>query len=512
MRTFSDDEVVDVVVVGTGAGGAPLLAELARAGLRVVALEAGGWFDPSEYTSDETTAAEINWMDERLSGGSDPTAFGTNNSGRGVGGSTLHWGAFCPRPDPRDLLLRSSSGQGTDWPITHAELTGYLERAERDIGVAGPRRYPWDPDRRYAYAPPGRNASADMMMRGCDALGIRATDAPAALVTRDRHQDEHGLRAACAGCGSCHQGCRNGAKVSMPVTYLPVATAHGAEIRAGSTVHGIETDARGLVTGVVYRRDGVDHRQRCAALVLAGGGVETPRLLLHTGLANGSGQVGRNFMAHPAVQVWGRFDVEMRSWRGYPSSLISEDMVRPDGADFVGGYLMQSLGVMPSAFGTTLTRGAGLWGRPLVEAMRDYPFMGGIGINGESLPSDANRLELSDEVDELGVPKARVGYSLGPNEQAITTHAIDTMRRILEAAGARSTMVLDRTAHTVGTCRMGDDRDTAVVDSSGRSFDVGNLWVCDGSVFPSSLAANPALTIMALSLRTAAKMLGARPS
>ena len=507
MTRYADDEVVDAVVIGTGAGGAPILAELAAAGLRVVALEAGSNLGPADYTSDEAEAVVINWMDERLSGGETPTAFGQNNSGKGVGGSTLHWGAFTPRPDPRDLTLGSLTGQGVDWPVDHDELIGYVERVERFVGVSGPAEYPWDASRSYELPPPARNASSDMMLRGCEALGIRATDAPAALVTRDWSQEGGGLRQACVNCGGCHQGCRNGAKVSMDTTYLPKAVRDGAEIRADSVVTGIELDDEGEVSAVVYVRDGVEHRQRTAALFLCAGGVETPRLLLHTGLANSSGQVGKNFMAHGATQVWATFDDEMRGHRGYPSSIISEDFYRPEGADFVGGYLIQSLGVMPLTLATTLARGAGLWGSELVDAMHSYRYMAGVGINAECLPYEQNALELTDELDAFGVPKVVVTFTPGENEKALDRHAVRTMTAIVEAAGGRDVRVLARTAHTIGTCRMGTDPAEAVVDAEGRSFDVPNLWVCDNSVFPSAVVANPALTIMALGLRTAERYL-----
>jgi choline dehydrogenase-like flavoprotein len=296
----------------------------------------------------------------------------------------------------------------------------------------------------------------------------------------------------------------------MDTTYLPLAVAKGAEIRPDCRVHTIERDAAGRVTAVVYRHQGVDRRQRCAALFVCAGGIETPRLLLHTGLANTSGQVGRNFCAHGAVQVWGRFDTEMRAHRGYPSSLITEDTLRPDDADFVGGYLIQSLGVMPLTMMTSLTRGAGLWGRELVDAIDGYRHMSGVGINAECLPHDDNYLELSDELDTFGMPKASVRYSMQANERAIEKHAIATMTRIVEAAGARGTLVFPRTAHTIGTCRMGTDASSAVVDADGRSFDIDNLWICDNSVFPSALVANPALTIMALSLRTADRFMARR--
>ncbi|GAB3412027.1 hypothetical protein GCM10027515_33980 [Schumannella luteola] len=503
-RTYSDDETVDVVVVGTGAGGAPLLASLATHGLRVVALEAGDNTEPRDHTPDEMLAAQqINWMDDRLSGGADATAFGPNNSGRGVGGSMLHWGAFAPRPDARDLRLRSESGLGRDWPIAHAELTRWIEQVERFVGISGPERYPWDPSRRYEMPPVARNASSTAMLRGAEALGITATDGPVAVATRDREQEHWGLRHACVNAGTCHQGCRTGAKVTMDTSYLPLAVARGAEIRSGAMVVDIETDARGRVSAVVYRRDGALRRQRTAALVLAAGGVETPRLLLHTGLANGSGQVGRNFLAHGATQVWGRYDEDMRAYRGYPSSIITEDLLRPSDADFAGGYLIQSLGAQPQTLATTLARGGGLRGAELMRWMRDYRHLAGVGINAECLPDDGNRLTLSDEIAADGLPRVRVDFSAGENEKRLRAHAIRTMVALVEAAGARETIVLDRTAHTIGTARMGSDPGDSVVDDEGLSWEVPNLWICDNSVFPSALAANPALTIMALSLRTA---------
>jgi len=509
MRTYGTDGVVDVVVVGTGAGGAPLTAALAGRGLSVVALEAGRDFALDDLTPDETEAVEINWMSERLSGGDDPTAFGPNNSGRGVGGSTLHWGAFTPRPDRRDLRLRTETGEGRDWPVDPDELLSYVERVEGDIGVSGPTPYPWDPHRAYAYPPAARNAPADLVAKGCDALGIRYADAPAAVLTRARLQQHRGERSACVNCGACHQGCRVDAKATTANTYLPAAVAAGAEIRTEAMVHGIERDARGQVSAVVYRQGRVDVRQRTRALVLAAGGVETPRLLLHTGIANDNGQVGRNFLAHGATQVWGRFDEPVRGHRGYPSSLITEDMMRPADADFAGGYLVQSLGVMPLTFATTLVRGGGLWGAELMQRLDQARFMAGIGINAECLPSDDNRLVLADETDEHGIPRARVTFTAGENEKAIDRHATSFMLRVLQAAGARETMVLARTAHTIGTARMSADPADGVVDPDGRSHEIPNLWVCDNSVFPSAIAANPALTIMALSLRTADRMLAA---
>lgn len=499
---YEDDDIVDAVVVGTGAGGAPVLAQLARAGLKVVALEAGPRFDSRQFTPDEIIASEFYWQEERLSGGHTPQAFGGNNSGTGVGGSMLHYGAFLPRIDARDFQLFSETGRGIDWPISRETLLPYMMQVEREIGTSGPESYIWEPERRFSSPPPPRNAACEAMLRGCEALGIRASDGPAGLLTRATAERE-----ACVGCGACHQGCRNGAKSGVDNTFLRRAEADGADIRPGCFVHGIETDAHGHVCAVVYRHDGVDYRQKCRLLVLAAGAVETARLLLHTGLANSSEQVGRNYMAHPSPQVWGTLPAETRPNKGYPSLAITEDMIRPADARFAGGYLIQSLGMMPVTWGTLVARGRGLWGQALTEYLGHYNHVVGLGAHGECLPHSDNRVVLSDEPGMAGVPKPLITFSHGPNEDALCAHAIATMTAILEAAGATDIWSVSRDAHMIGTCRMGDDPDHAVVDPFGRSFDVGNLWICDHSIFPSATSANPALAIMALGLRMAEHML-----
>jgi choline dehydrogenase-like flavoprotein len=216
-------------------------------------------------------------------------------------------------------------------------------------------------------------------------------------------------------------------------------------------------------------------------------------------------------MAHVATQVWGTFEKEIRPNKGYPSSLITEDFVRAPDADFTGGYLVQSLGIVPVTWAQQVVRGRGLWGDALVEYVDRYNHVAGIGINGECLPQAANFIELSTETDEFGVPKAIIHFSVGENEERLHRHASKLMTSLWQSVGASDIWTLQRSAHTIGTCRMGADRQTAVVDGSGRSFEIDNLWICDNSVFPSALCANPALTIMALSLRTAELFLSHGP-
>jgi choline dehydrogenase-like flavoprotein len=504
MHAYAEEDVVDAVVVGTGAGGAPILAKLAAAGLKVVALEAGPWWASplEEFATDELDAAKIYWTEERLSAGKTPIVFGGNNSGTGVGGSTLHWGAFVPRADPRDLKLKRETGEGVDWPLTYEELRPYYEELEAFLGVSGPEVYPWDAARRYAGAPLPINAPGQLMQRGFRALGLRTSAAPIAALS-----SAAGERGACVNRGFCHQGCRNGAKASMDVTYLPLAVRAGAEIRPNSFVHGFERDANGAVTGVVYKREGAEHRQRCAAVFLCAGAVETPRLMLHAGISNGSGQVGKNFMAHVATQVWGTFNEPVRMNKGFPATVISEDMVRPVDAEFPGGYITQSLGVVPVTWAQGVVRERKLFGEALMRYLDQYNFVAGIGINGDCLPAKGNYLELSEELDERGMAKPRVHFSYGKSELAMSEHAAKLMTAAWQAAGARDCWTLQRMAHVIGTCRMGTDVEHSVVNAFGRSHEVANLWVCDNSVFPSALAANPALTIMALALRTAEKFL-----
>ncbi|MCC3156270.1 GMC family oxidoreductase [Hymenobacter sp. 15J16-1T3B] len=501
---------VDCVVIGTGAGGAPLLARLAMAGLKVVALEAGPRHAPRrDFATDEQAQAFLFWNDERLSAGKDPLSFGNNNSGTGVGGSTLHYTAYTPRVQPDDLRLRTEFGVGQDWPLGYDDLAPYYDELEWLLGISGPSPYPWGPARQRGYPLPPLplNGAAQLMQRACEKLGIRTSPAANAAVSARYYQEGIGWREACTNRGFCQAGCSNGAKASMDVTFIPLAEAHGAEVRADCFVTEIERDAQGRVTGVVYQQHGQTRRQRCRTLFLCAGAVETPRLLLLNKLALSSGHVGRNLMAHPGLQLWGTFDEMVRPYKGIPGGLISEDTHRPRDADFAGGYLLQSIGVMPVTFASQVARGRGLWGAGLREYLQQYNHVAGINILGDCLPHADNYLELSDEKDSRGLPKPRVYFTNQENEQRMNAHAERTMRRIWEAAGARDIWTFPRSAHVIGTCRMGRSGDDAVVDADGRCFDVPNLYICDNSVFPSALSVNPALTIMALSLRTADRFL-----
>lgn len=505
-QQFSNNEIVDAVVIGTGAGGAPLLSRLAKAGLKVVALEAGKhWSATKDFATDELSQAKLFWMDERLSAGNDPLYFGSNNSGIGVGGSTLHYTAYVPRPQPDDFNLYSDFGEGVNWPIGYHHLEKYYDEIEQFLGVSGPSFYPWGSPHKMPYplAPLPANGAAQLMKRGCDKLNIKTSPAPNAALSSRYFQQGIGWREACTNRGFCQAGCNTGAKASMDVTYIPLAIQHGAEIRAESFVIQFEFDATGKICAVIYVKDGIEQRQKCNNVFLCAGAVETPRLLLINDIANSSGEIGKNFMAHTGMQIWGRFDEDVRPHKGIPGALISEDTHRPKNGDFTGGYLLQSIGVMPVTYASQVARRLGYWGGKLVDHMSGYNHTAGINILGDCLPYKNNYLELSDELDSRGLPKPRIHFSFGENERRLTAHAEKIMREIWNVAGAHDIWAFDRGAHTIGTCRMGNDGSKAVVNNEGQSFDISNLYISDNSTFPSALSANPALTIMALSLRTA---------
>jgi choline dehydrogenase-like flavoprotein len=295
------------------------------------------------------------------------------------------------------------------------------------------------------------------------------------------------------------------------VTWIPWAVQAGAEIRDLAMVGRIEMDDAGHATGVHYLREGVWQFQRARNVVVAGYAIETPRLLLMSanaafpdGLANSSGLVGKNLMVQTNQAAWGVMDEEIRWYKGPPSLALTEHWNYTDkGKDFFGGYCYMSQGALPAAWAST-QNGRGLWGDALLHEMEKYNHQIGLKIVGETLPQERNRVTLADEKDQYGLPIARVTYSLCDNDTRLVRHALDFMGQHLQAAGAREIWNQDNdTCHLNGTARMGDDPRTSVVNSDCRSWDIPNLWICDGSVFPTVGGVNPSLTIQAIACRTA---------
>lgn len=509
MREHPDAEAVDFAIVGTGAGGGTLACRLAEAGFSVVAFDAGPYWRPLEdFASDETEQRKLFWTDDRLCDGDDPLKLGDNNSGRSVGGSTVHYAMVSLRFRPEWFQSRSRLGYGADWPIDWREMWHYYQEVERTLQISGPVTYPWGPKRpRYPRRPHELNAAALVLAKGAEALGIGWAPTPIATLS-----SPHGKAPPCVYRGFCTSGCSTNAKQSVLNTWLPRALAAGAEIRDLAMVGRVETDRAGLATGVHYHREGRWRFQKARNVVVAGYAIETPRLLLNSatdrfpdGLANSSGLLGRNLMVQLNQAAWGCMVEEVRSYKAPPSLALTEHWNYTDeGKDFFGGYCYMSQGPLPVVWARTLAGGRGLWGEALMRQMQRYNHQVGLKMVGECLPQERNRVTLADETDRYGLPVARVTYSYCDNDRRMMRHALAFMGRALEAAGAADIWEeRDDTCHLNGTARMGSDPATSVVDADCRSWDIPNLWICDGSVFPTVGGVNPSLTIQAIACRTA---------
>jgi choline dehydrogenase-like flavoprotein len=512
---------VDACVVGVGAAGGVLVKELAEAGWSVVGLEAGPhWDSQRDFVSDERTMHKLYWRDRRITTGEHPIELAGNVTGRGVGGSTVHYAMYALRMHPSDFRTRALDGVGHDWPIGYEDLEPYYERVERELGIAGPLDWPWEPRGRGAhpYRPHQLNGVGEVMARGCDALGIRWRPGPIATLSAPK-----GERPPCVYRGFCIYGCTTDAKSSTLVTYVRDAVRAGAEVRPHSMAFRINLDGTGRAAGVsYYRSDGngnvVEEEQPARLVIVAGYSIETPRLLLMSacaghadGLANDSGLVGKGLMVHSSHVVFGRFPDPVRQYKAPPPSTITQDFYETDAAnDHARGFSIETVGPLPIKFAQNLASSLGLWGAALREAMFDYTHYAGLGLVGETLPEDTNSVALHpDERDHLGLPVPVVSFSWGDNDKRLFEAGIRKERNILEAAGAEVTFAADDTAHLMGACRMGADPATSVVDANCRAWDVPNLYVCDGSVFVTSSASNPSLTIQAIAARTANHLVAA---
>ena len=506
MNEHGEDEV-DFVIVGTGAGGGTLACKLAEAGFSVIAFDAGPYFRPLEaFASDERHQSKLYWTDDRIVDGYNPLKMGSNNSGKAVGGSTVHFAMVSLRFRPEWFKSRTTLGYGADWPIDWREMWRYYTEVERTLCISGPVNYPWGPKRpRYPYRAHPLNAAAQVLARGAEAMGVDWVETPLATLSAPR-----GKAHPCVYRGFCVTGCSTNAKQSVLVTWLPRAIKAGAEIRDLSMVGRIETK-NGKATGVHYHRGGAWHFQRAKNVVVAGYAIETPRLLLNSangefpdGLANSSGLVGKYLMAQLNQAVWGQSADEIRSYKGPPSLAISEHWNYEDaGKDYFGGWSYMAQGPLPVTWAKSLAGGRGLWGQKLIDEMARNNHSVGLKMVGETLPQERNCVTLADETDQYGLRIPRITFSYSDNERRMIAHALDFMEQSLIATDVGERWrEMDDTCHLNGTARMGDDPKTSVVDADCRSWDIPNLWVCDGSVFPTVGGANPSLTIQAIACRT----------
>lgn len=552
-RLNVSEDAWDVVVVGSGAGGGAAAWALAQAGVRVLVLEAGPRFDPAvdyplakddwelhnfptpagstgRYTFGEMQPLATRYRDLRswdhLRGRlvrGNRRARGTYHHVRGVGGSTLRYSGEAHRMNPAAMSMHSDFGVAADWPLNYADLDADYCTAEETIGVAGqatdalrPRGRPLPmPAHPFSFA-------SQQLAAGCRELGLHWQPNSLAILSRPWRG-----RPPCNYCGNCGRGCSRLDKGTVDLTFIREAEATGrCTIRTGTVVTGIETGSNDRVTALICRRaDGASERVHARTVVLAAGAVETPRLLLNAaspgspqGLANESGQVGRNFMETLLWSSVGMHPQALGSHRGLPVDGICWDFNTPGTIPGVIGGARFSISTAevdllgPLAYATRVVPG---WGRDHKRRMRaEFGRALGVAAVGESLPNAGTFIDLDpDTTDDHGQPLARISSFLPDTEIRRLRFMAETSRKILTASGVSRIIEefgsydIFNSTHVFGTCRMGVSADDSVVDPWGRSHRWRNLYIADASVFPSSGGGeSPALTINALALRTARQL------
>jgi choline dehydrogenase-like flavoprotein len=506
-RKYKDD--ADICIVGAGAAGGVLAYELSKSGLKVVVIEAGPFWNPqSDFASDELSMRHLGWQDTRIVTGSNPLQMGHNNSGRGVGGGTTHFTGVFLRFHESDFRTKSMDGVGEDWPISYEDLAPYYDKIEKDIAVSGPKHFPWG-SFHGPYPYPERepiSANAEMFRIGCERLGIRSVVAPLAI-----NSAPFDGRPPCINRGFCNQGCLPNAKFSTLVHHIPKAISLGAELLSDCMVTQILTNSDGRVTGVTFVHENQTYEQKARIVILSNFVIETPRLLLHSanslypdGLANSSGWVGKAIMPHSSHDVYGKFDEEVRLYKGTPVLALTQEFYETDEKrGFARGYTLSAHGARPVEMANGIAKSAKLWGESLRKTMLDYNFYGRVTLVGEVLPSPVNHVVLANEKDEYGIPIPEVSFSYGENDKKLIAHAVGKMQEIITAAGGKPEFTTDDTAHLMGGCRMGDDPSSSVTNSFGQTHDIPNLFICSASLFVTSGGGNPTETVMALAARTA---------
>lgn len=509
-----NDESV-VVVIGTGAGGGVLSNELAQKGVKVVALEAGGRYLPEDYINDEWESfGQLAWVDPRTTSGDWRVA--KDFSGlpawivKAVGGTTTHWAGASLRFQDHEWKAKTHYGEVEganllDWPIEPREMDDYYTKAEDKLGVTrtGGRE-----------GLPGSNNYL-VFEKGAKELGYENVHTGRMAINSADNDD----RLACQQTGFCFQGCKWGAKWSAAYTDIPRGEETGnLEVRDHAHVARIVHDDSGKVTGVEYfDKEGTLHMQKARVVCVAGNSIESPRILLNSaspmypdGLANSSGMVGKNYMRHMTGSVYAVFDKPVKMWRGTTMAGIIQDEAGHDPSrGFVGGYEMETLSLGLPFMAAFLNPGA--WGREFTTALDSYENMAGMWLVGEDMPQESNRITVNPDVtDQWGLPVANVHFSDHPNDIAMREHAYRQGQAVYEAVGATRVMPTPPypSTHNMGTNRMSADPKDGVVNKWGRTHDIENLYISDGSQFTTGAAENPTLTIVALAIRQADHIAG----
>ncbi|MCF1503739.1 GMC family oxidoreductase [Afifella sp. H1R] len=508
----NDDSVV--VIIGSGAGGGTLGTQLALKGIDTVILEAGSRHETWDFINDEWDSfTQLAWKDKRLTSGDWRVAKDFPNLPawivKAVGGSSVHWAGASLRFQEHEFKTKTHYGEieGAtllDWPIDLDEMEPWYAMAEDRMGVTRTNGIP---------GLPGNN-NFKVLEAGARKIGYKEVHTGRMAINSEPRDG----RASCLQIGFCFQGCKSGAKWSTLVAEIPKGEATGKlEVRPDCQVLRIEHNDEGRVTGVVYAdKEGREQRQKARIVCVAGNSIESPRLLLNShsskfpdGLANSSGEVGRNYMRHTTGSVYAVFDKPVHMYRGTTMAGIVRDEAKHDTSrGFAGGYEFETLSLGLPFMAAFLDPGK--WGRDFASAMDGYSNMAGIWIVGEDMPRAENRVTLSDETDDFGMPIPDVHFDDHPNDNAMRQHAYTQGSAIYDAVGAVRTIHTPPypSTHNLGTNRMSENARDGVVNRYGQTHDIDNLFVSDGSQFTTGAAENPTLTIVALALRQADHIAG----
>ena len=500
------------MVVGAGACGSLVAKDLAERGFSVTVIEAGKRLNPAtDLANAEANGGKIMWTEPRVYAGKNPIV---PKAGTGVGGGTLVWLGVAPRFHPADFRTYSTEGVGADWPIGYEDLRPHYARVEREFGIAG-ECGPFAPEPYELPMPPHRmNWHGQVLARGARKLGAHPFAPPIGI-----NSVSYDGRPACIYCGWCGSGCPTGAKATASGTYLAKAEALGARVVSEAFVHRVDYDPKtGRATGVTYiDSDRKEHGLSARVVVLAGHALETPRLLLMSanptfpnGLANSSGMVGRNFMSHPTWQVFGTFEEPINAFKGMQMGhVMVQDYYQPDARNgYARGYVLISYMMTPITYANL---SGSFYGAEFKEFLHDYAHTAAWWAHAEGLPAADNRITLDPELkDNRGLPVARLTYAWGENDIKVAAAARDKAAEMMAASGARKVRIgLNYGAHAMGSCCMGRDARTSVVNEFCQSHDIKNLFICDTSVFVTGAGVNPTLTAMAIASRAGASLAAA---
>jgi choline dehydrogenase-like flavoprotein len=541
MTKFETATEVDFVVIGAGAAGGVVAKELSTAGFQVVVLEQGPHLRAENFDHDELKKKRV-WSAPYI--GQDvltndhslqPNTFRKTAKdkamlapavqyGRCVGGGSVHFTANYWRFHEIDFIERSRFGpiEGTgfaDWPINYGDLEPYYTKAEWDLGISGlAGANPFDPPRSKPYPLPPLpvKSSGVLMDKGARKLGWHSFPAPLAILSQPYRGRE-----ACHHCGYCiFFGCEWGAKSSTLASVIPMAEETGrCEVRTGCYVRKISTDKRGRVDGAVYfDSERQEQFQKAKAVVLCANGAETPRLLLLSksnlfpdGLANSNGLVGKYLMFDCDSGAKGIFEHPLNEYKSVVVTRVVQDFYDsdPKRGFYGGGGMDARLEAYPIEYGLfSMPPNTPKWGAGFKRSLQEnYNRQLMILTHLTTLPLESNTITLDPEVkDAWGLPAMRVTYKNHPDDLKNMAFFSDRALELLDAAGAQKKWAIEpqettASVHLMGTCRMGNDPRTSVVDKYHRAHDVPNLFIVDGSSFVTSGRNQPTCTIQALAYR-----------